>query len=326
MGTHKLTALLVFASSSVWASPGAIKVSGESSCPAPAAITEALKTLLPDAQLSTAGEEQAESASATPFEVSVSDSGDHYEITAGGKTKAFGDPAHRCDERARVSAVFVFLAVAPPAVDLLSAFAEKKPPEPPSEPPPRREAPPAAAKPATPPPLHTDLEMTPLLFEAGWSSGARNVAVNGGIEARFVALFKYVGLSLGVGGMYNSATLDFGAVGAARLSRVPIDLSARPWWRTGSFELGAEIGLRAVVTTIDGANVPTPDHSVHGDVGVRVAALARLWVAPRFGLYLSGFATGSPSPIALTVDPFGQVGSTPGWWAGAALGIVVQTT
>jgi hypothetical protein len=309
VGFRKLGIALVLVAPVAAASP--VEIRGEGTCPSAAMLSSTLETLLPENN--------------APVVVEVADDGAHYEITVGSKTKAFADPARRCEERARVGAVFVFLAVAPPAVDVLSAFEEKK--ETPAPPVVVVAEPQHVAPPAEKPQVwHVDVETTPLLFEAGFASGAQNVAVDGGLEGRVVVSAKWLGVSLGVGGMYTTATLDFGSAGSARVSRVPIDVSLRPLWRRGPVELAAELGLRGVVTTLDGIDMPQAEHSVRGDVGVRVAALGRFWLAPRAGVFFSAFATGSLAPIELRVDPYGRVGSTPALWTGASLGLFVRMT
>src|SRR5207237_3879135 len=69
----------------------------------------------------------------------VTDLGDRFQVDAAGQTGAFVDVARDCTERARVAAVFIALALSPPAAPERPAPPPPPPPPPPPAPgPPRR--------------------------------------------------------------------------------------------------------------------------------------------------------------------------------------------
>ncbi|HEY3352733.1 MAG TPA: hypothetical protein VGQ83_05760, partial [Polyangia bacterium] len=103
-------------------------------CPAPRALRAALARLLPAARLV---EDESEPSAVT---VRIEDGGAMFRIAIGAGWREVRDPARDCAERARVAAVLVVLALAPPAIGEPAVTA----------PPPAAAPPPVAASRAAP--------------------------------------------------------------------------------------------------------------------------------------------------------------------------------
>jgi hypothetical protein len=253
----------------------------------------------------------------------VLDLGDRFLITAFGQTRQYLDSARDCAERARVAAVFIALALNPPALPPLPAAppaqlraVENAPPAPdPSRPPP------GAVAPST-----------------RWASVAVGARVDGaigapsqagglatGAELRGVIGWRFVGLAATAGILAPTE----GKVASLTVheQRFPLSLAlgARRALTRG-FEVAGALGVSLVPLTLRGDGLMTSRPATRVDIGARLAFELRLpplaWrAAPFVGVHAEYF----PRPYVLDVSPLGEIGSTNRFWLGLSLGVAVQT-
>jgi hypothetical protein len=285
--------------------PRTIRIVGEErGCPTPGQVSGLLAPLLPGSRIS------ATSGSASADDVTLSDDGPSFRVVAAGQERSFVDPVRECLDRARHAAVFVALALDPPAISTTSTTPKppaSERPEPPIEPLPRRPA------------SHLDLELGGLLLSAPGSAG-RSATRPIGIAAR-----ARWGRELGVTGgvAFLPGELAFRTVDT-RLLWFPLDLGVELNIRSASLEIGGELGPAVTVFGILGENLVGARRQWRADVGGRAALKGRAWINGSFGLFASAQVSAFARPYDLKVDPAGQgsdVGATPWLWWGGSIGI-----
>ena len=238
----------------------------------------------------------------------VTDLGDRFQVDAAGQTGAFVDVARDCTERARVAAVFIALALSPPAAPERPA---PPPPPPPSPPPP----PPAAPHP------HRWFELAVEARLDGTSLGApAQTTLAWGGRFRGAVGRGPVGIAATAGAL--APTDDtFGSVGV-RQQRFPLSLSLTLGHQLGyGMGVAADLGLALVPFTLEGQGLSWVRRR-------RASISARGWRSrsgsPRSpdGWPRSSGSTPSSfrAPTSL-VDPLGDIGSSSGLWLGASLGL-----
>jgi hypothetical protein len=283
--------------------PRTIRIVGEErGCPTPGQVSGLLAPLLPGSRISSS------SGAASADDVTISDDGPSFRVVAAGQERSFVDPVRECLDRARHAAVFVALALDPPAI---SATTPKPPP------PERPETPiePLPLKPLS----HFDLELGALALAAAGSS-ARSATYPVGIAAR-ARWGREIGVAGGAGlvpGELSFRTVD------TRVLWLPFHLGVGLNIRSASFELGGELGPAVTVFGILGQNLVGARRQWRADVGGRAALEGRVWIAETFGLFAGAQVSAFARPYDLKVDPAGegsQVGATPWLWWGGSIGI-----
>ena len=278
-------------------------VAVEGACPTQPAVLTVLQSLLPSS-----------GAAAAPASASVADRGAAYVVVVGDRTKTYPDADRNCDERARIAAAFIALAL-----------------EPDSEPPKSERAPPPAPVAAPVPddrvpetaraPLPTWLRLDGV--------GAFEVSSPLGLGSPGVALEAAAGR--GAWGAWaacawiDAATLRLAAAGeSVRLERFPcaIGPAARLLvTRVVETELKAGVALGAMRAAGQGFAMAYSSERL--EVGARVAIDAAFYLSP--GAHLGPVAglevTYYPVPYHLALAPGGVVASTPTVWAGVTAGL-----
>ena len=239
----------------------------------------------------------------------VTDLGDRFQVDAAGQTGAFVDAARDCTERARVAAVFIALALSPPAAPERPA----PPPPPPSAPPPPPPAPPL-------PRGWLELAVQARLDGASLGAPAQTTLAWGG-EIRGAVGRGPVGIAATAGAL---APTDgtFGSVGV-RQQRFPLSVSLTLGHQLAhGMGVAADLGLAVVPFRLEGQGLSSVAPATRIDLGARVAIALRLpalagRLAPVFGLHAELF----PRPYQFSVDPLGDIGLSSGLWLGASLGL-----
>jgi hypothetical protein len=277
------------------APPPALVVEAQGNCPSGEAVRAALLPALVEAP--------AGSGRQPPR---VSDLGDRFQVDAAGQTGAFVDVARDCTERARVAAVFIALALSPPA-------APERPAAPPPAPPPRPVAPQS--------PRHW-FEVAADVRLDGASVGApadTTLTWGGEIRGAFGRGAVGIAATAGVLAPTNDA---FGSIDV-REQRFPLSLSLTlSHDLSGGVRAAADLGLAIVPFTLQGQGLSTVAPTTRVDLGGRLALALRLpamlgRVAPVVGLHADIF----PRPYRFSVDPLGDIGSSSALWVGASLGL-----
>jgi hypothetical protein len=294
------------------AKPTSITVSIEGDCPSEAAVTTALVPLI-----------KVEPENVTGGTPRVVDLGERFEVTAAGQVGQYTDARRDCSERARVAAVFIALALNPPAF-------QPRPPAPLAPALPRVDA--APLPPVVRPPPE------PLTLPATWARVALGGRVEsapqgGGRASAETAVGVDASAALGMGdfgaaigaGIRTPTTTHFGVV-AVRQQRVPFGIAARVRHRLrGGFELGGEVGLALVLLRLRGEGLDAMTPATRLDVGGRAGVELRLpAVSPRLAPFVILSAEYFPRPYQLEVEPLGRIGSTAPFWYGGTVGLSFQ--
>jgi hypothetical protein len=275
----------------------------ESRCPSREAVAQAVRALLSRSRAPVDVE-------SVDRELAIQDLGERYVVEIRGRKREYADEAHDCSKRARVSAVFVALTVAPPDIAL---------PELPVEPAPET---PRAPAPRTPPPRP---EPAPRSWwsevEVGaWAGAAprrdHSVFVMGG-ELRLGLTGERFGLTAGAS-LSTPSTLEFGNV-RVRVARYPFDLGARLRWSGPIVAAWIDVGAVASlvqVRALDLADARTTSRLEPGARAALTLAAQGAW-AP----YLRVFSEVVPAPYEVAVEPRGPIGKTSAVWLGLSIGV-----
>ncbi len=244
---------------------------------------------------------------------SVADRGAAYVVAVGDRTKTYADADRNCDQRARIAAAFIALALEP----------EPVPPEP------ERVAPPAPVAPSAPEDRVPQAAPPPGVPWARLDGvGAFEVSSPLGLGSPGLGL--EIAAGRGAWGAWaactwiGAATMRLAVAGESlRLERFPcaIGPTARLLTRVLETELKAGLALGAVRAA--GEGFATLYSAERLEVGARLAIDAALHLSPDARLEpVAGLeVTYYPVPYHLVRAPGGIVASTPTLWAGLTAGL-----
>jgi hypothetical protein len=273
-------------------------IGGPSTCPRPAAVWSELVTLVPPERLE--ARLRAVNQGKTPV-VEIVDLGVPYRILAAGQVREYRDESRDCAYRARISAVFVALAIDPAQLEM-----------PPPAPPPLPQA--------APPPL--DIPRSPrarvdLGATASGGLGPEDHVGQVGAELRWSGGRHLLGPEAGV-----TALLPVdNAVGGVRLRqwRLPVDAGVRARISGPRFERYGELGISAALLSERALDLASPKSQTGLEVGLRLAVGLHASRA-RFAPFAALSAELVPDPPAIFALPAGTLGHTPIFWIGATAG------
>lgn len=257
-------------------------------CPGREELASALRRLLPRTELVFAAQD-------APGRLQVSDLGASYRIELDGRERTIEDPERRCPERARTTAVFVFLTLEPPAM--------------------------SAPEPSAKKPLAVQLQVGGL-FQAAPRGGPNNSLFIGGGELRVAIGARHFAAVAAAGGT-SPAEMRFASTppGKVRLIQIPFDVGVRAFVERGRFFGAIDLSLAMAASIYDALGVAAAVQRTRLDLGARLGVLAaRQW--GRLGGFLGIHAVVYPRPYDLFVAPQGQLGSSPAFWIGATGGIL----
>jgi hypothetical protein len=244
--------------------------------------------------------------------ISVSDLGDSYAVTVGARTKTYVDPLHDCVERARITAAFVALVLAPEA-------AAAPVPAPTAPPPP----PPLPTTPTPVPPAGRWLRMD--------ARATLEIAPQGGLVAPGAAIAVVAGR--GTFGAHAtcawSSTTSIGVAtdaGSVAIERVPCALGpvARVFPASGRLEIDVDPGLAIGALLADGRGFASTSRAARLEVGARLGIDAAWHLGSRrhgFAPILGVDVTYYPAAYDLDVISRGTVATSPNVWAGVTAGV-----
>ena len=256
--------------------------------------------------------------------IAVADMGTAYEVTVKGRAREYSDVAHDCARRARTSAVFVALTLAPPDI---AEPADPEPRVPPDVP--EVKTPPATqdlAKPVavSPPNLPAPPRVVPYrIFRLEVGAKAAVPADSGiskidwGAQSRLVLGEARYAISLGFE-LSGFRSREYGAASVWQ-SRYTLDCTVWRNWMISDVRSSFGAGPLLTLTEFELLN---SEHVSRWQPGMRLA-----WVVSLAGHFFSPFAGADvqvyPSRISVTMEPDGTVGHTSVVWVGATLGIVL---
>ncbi len=238
----------------------------------------------------------------TPL-VEIVDLGVPYRILAAGQVREYRDESRDCAYRARISAVFVALALDP--AELPAQLAMPPPPAPPPAPPPPVDELPS-------PRARLDLGATVV-----GGLGRDDHVGQLGAELRWSAGRRRLGPEVGV-----TALLPVdNTVGGVRLRqwRLPIDAGVRARLSGARFEPYGELGVSAALLSERALDLATSRSQTGIELGLRLAVGVHASRA-RFAPFAALSGELVPAPPAIFALPAGTVGHTPIFWIGATAG------
>jgi hypothetical protein len=257
-------------------------------CPSREELATALGRLLPRTQLLF----EAQNANGR---LKISDLGASYRVELDGRERTIEDPERRCPERARTTAVFVFLTLEPPAMSVPEPSAKK--------------------------PFSIQLQIGGL-FQAAPRGEPNNSLFVGGGELRLAIGARYLAAVLAAGGT-SPAEMRFSSIppGKVRLIQIPFDIGVRAFLERRRFFGAIDLSVAIAASIYDALGVPGAIQRTRLDLGARLGILAaRQW--GRLGGFLGIHAVVYPRPYDLFVAPQGQLGSSPAFWIGATVGVL----
>jgi len=233
----------------------------------------------------------------------VIDRGDRFSVSAYGQARDYADPARDCDERARAAAVFIALALNPPAA-----------PAPPAPPPVVVQAPP----PPPPPESARWLDVGVAARVDGATQPETSFAL--GFEVRAAAGWRWLGLAA-TAGVLTPTESQFSSV-TVRQQRFPLSLAVLAQHRIGErIALAGAVGAALVPLTLHARGIDGAPSSTRLDAGVRLAVELQIRATPRLAPFIGVHAELFPRAYQLDVDPLGTVGSTGRLWVGVSAGL-----
>ena len=314
-----------------------IAIATTSGCPGEAAVAAALVPLL-----------KLDSVRSTDGPARVADLGDRFEVTAAGQVGVYTDAGRDCSERARVAAVFIALALNPPAFQP----SPSRPATPPA--PPKREEKRDEKREdkrdekrderkeleesrAAPPPI-VEVPAPPTRPAVPWA----RLAVGGRLEAAPEAgdrptMTGAFGLDVeGAGGLNDFGVVIGAGVRAPTVttfSSVPVREQRFPFGVAvvgrhqvaNSLELAGQAGMALVLLRLRDQSPGGSSPTTRLDLGARAAMELRLpalspRIAPFAGVSIEYF----PRPYRYEVSPLGQIGTSAPVWLGVTLGLWFQ--
>lgn len=303
-------------SSNTEASLLSVTSGGDTQCPAPGVVEEAVLRLIPPEQ------HRLLSEHAVRIELEDQDTSYRVRVFKDGVpvAKTYPDPVRDCAGRANFAAVFAVLTVMPPDIGGSAepeAKAEPKP-EPKLERAPAVVAVPKLEPAPAPPRPLAQIELSGLLADAPAIWHAPQLTSFGG-ELRVV---------LGRGAL--TGTLSVAYLGRAKfeldgvqgdVTRLPVAVGMRLSHAFESLQIAGELDALAISERVRGTSlVASRVHDVL-ELGVRAGLQVSTASDARFRPFAGAFAWVAPAPRGLVAFPAGPVGNLPYLWVGGALGM-----
>ncbi|MFL5303899.1 MAG: hypothetical protein ACJ8F1_01745 [Polyangia bacterium] len=245
-----------------------------------------------------------------PADVQITDAGDAFAVAVRGQVQRYSDPARDCVERARIAAVFVALALSPPATPPVPAPVPAiitAPPPPPA-------APPVATTTTT---IRATLAGRSDTGAGGGRTATSGTAIGG--EARLSVGRRTLGIEATAGALSSTTT----PLGEVRVHEQRFPCSVAATFRrhaTTHVELVGALGVSLTPFTLHGQGLMPQSPGTRLDVGGR-AELAARWtghaVAPFAGVHVEYF----PRTYDIAVTPLNVIGTTAPLQVGVSAGL-----
>lgn len=262
------------------------------SCPSRAAVERELLPLLGETSV------QLETSAAARIE----DLGESYRVSVNGAARLISDPLRDCDERAKVSAVFIALNLPPRSVP-------QTPRAPAAVPQPEG----VMARP------HWRLQLRALAsFEHAPEPEGLATGLTFGGALRQGALG--VALSAGVQTPVTLGAHD-GQAGSYELWRLPAAVTLGYVHEAGRWGAGFEGGLALDLLRFRGVSLPNPDAGVRLNAGLRGSLVVRLRASRTLAALLLPTLAFYPRTYLVRLEPTRLLGESPRFWWGVGIGL-----
>jgi len=242
----------------------------------------------------------------------VHDLGDRFEVAAAGQTGQYVDAARDCAERARVAAVFIALALIPPAAPTILRVDARPPAE-------------SSGSEAVGSLWWTRLALGGRIDQSPTAEGRSSPAASLGGELAVAVGKRALGVTV-AGGVLAPTVVTFGSL-PVRQQRSPFRVAATVRHEIpGPFELAGDLGLAFVLLRLRGEELDTIEPATRLDVGGRAGLeLSLRSPASSFAPFLALHVEYFPRPYEFEVGPLGLIGSTSRLWVGASAGLSWHT-
>ena len=264
-------------------------------------------------------------------QIAVTDQGATYSISVKGRLREYSDSARDCAQRARTSAVFVALTLAPP--DIADVASEPLEPEPPStgldvHAPPPHTASTSSPSDAQPRPdasiqssnAHRHLVRLELGARIALPIDVNLGSVNWGAESRFIVSQEDYGVSAAFDA-YAPARTEYRSMDIQQ-SRYTADVALRRNWTSTGLRMAFDLGVLLGLERFKLLGAPDAQQVARWQPGVRFGA-----VAGTPGHLLSPFIGADievlPLRVPIAVRPDGIIGHSSVIWVGTTLGLVL---
>ena len=254
-------------------------------CPSVQAVWDAVASVMPEARLAHLGPGDG---------AIVQDQGESFLVSVGDRHRAYPDAARTCDERARMSAVFIAIAwgLVEPSLEPVPAIA---------------------------PPSQAAAVAAPWWIELGGTAGhGGDWGQLFGFELRLASRGAPLAVMAGVAGAFGSNRIDDSV--ELRAQRFSLDAGLRLGHRGRHTLLSAEGSLLAGLLRAEGTNLVRPATATVFDAAFRAAGRGAILLGPRLAVYLDAWLSLHPWPPTLTVNSVGKLES-PHVWAGLGTGV-----
>jgi hypothetical protein len=244
------------------------------------------------------------SALDTSARIEIIDSGENYRISVGAAEREVNDPRRDCQERAKVSAVFI-------ALNLPARATEPPPPAAPRPPP--QPQPPAAR----PSPTQIVLQLLGAVEHAPELS----VTAKGGFIGVSLRRGRFdLTLNSGIFAPLRVVGAD-GAAATYELWRFPSSLTLGFDSSGRVLSLGVAGGLAFDVLHFSGLDLPNPDSGLRVNPGFLLALPFRLYASRQLAAVLMPTLALFPRTYLVRLEPTRQLGESPRFWFGARIGL-----
>jgi hypothetical protein len=235
----------------------------------------------------------------------VVDSGDTYRIRVGSAERVVSDARRDCEERAKVSAVFIALNL------------PMRAPEPPPSPTRPRPSPPPALPAARSGPTQLALQLTGAVEHAPGSSGSgKGVYIGASLRRGPVELT----LSSGVFAPLRVVAAEGEAV-SYELWRIPSALTLGFNAKGRLLTFGVAAGLVLDLMRFQGVDIPDPDSGLRVNPGLLLALPLRLSASRHVAAVLMPTLSLFPRTYLVRLEPTRQLDETPRLWLGVRIGL-----
>lgn len=269
---------------------GAVQALGD--CPSRAAVERELSPLLG----------QTSALRETSVTITIDDQGDSYRVSVAGAQRLISDPLRDCDERAKVSAVFIALNL-------------------PTRSPPQAAPPALAPAPASEAGIEPPSWRVRLRALAGFEHAPEPARLATGLALGGTLRRGALGVGLSAGLQTPVTIASEGDGSGYELWRLPTALTLSYTSDAGAWGAGVEGGVAVDALHFRGISLPNPDSGLRLNAGLRVSVVLRLRANRSLAALLLPTLAYYPRTYLVRLEPTRLLGESPRFWWGVGIGL-----